>query len=286
MECQWIFIMTLVYNFPMIKTNWHTHTARCGHAIGTDEEYVTAAIQAGVKTLGFSDHAPYREPFPPERMNYEQLDEYCDSVLTLKEKYKDQISIHLGMELECYQSEWDDLMAYRKRMDYCILGQHQITFNGLSSYSLYTGNELMQYADQIEYACRHGLCDYIAHPDVCMWSYPVIDESVRTIASRIAEISAAYDVPLEINCGSGVRSGMKEYDDGLRYAYPVRIFFEEAAKHNCRTVLGLDIHDPQLFFTDEYINRALSVVEGLDLNIVEDLDLVSEAAARKKKIFG
>ena len=41
----------------MIKANYHTHTARCGHAIGTDEEYVQAAIQAGLKTLGFSDHA-------------------------------------------------------------------------------------------------------------------------------------------------------------------------------------------------------------------------------------
>ena len=60
----------------MIKTNWHTHTTRCGHAVGTDEEYVKAAIKAGLHTLGFSDHAPYREPFPPERMNFEQLEEY------------------------------------------------------------------------------------------------------------------------------------------------------------------------------------------------------------------
>jgi Histidinol phosphatase and related hydrolases of the PHP family len=40
----------------MIQTNWHTHTSRCGHAVGTDEEYVQAAIQGGLKTLGFSDH--------------------------------------------------------------------------------------------------------------------------------------------------------------------------------------------------------------------------------------
>lgn len=24
----------------MIKANYHTHTARCGHAIGADEEYM------------------------------------------------------------------------------------------------------------------------------------------------------------------------------------------------------------------------------------------------------
>ena len=81
----------------MIKTNWHTHTTRCGHAVGTDEEYVKAAIKAGLHTLGFSDHAPYREPFPPERMNYEQLDEYKQSILDLKQKYAGQIDIHLGM---------------------------------------------------------------------------------------------------------------------------------------------------------------------------------------------
>lgn len=268
----------------MIKTNWHTHTSRCGHAIGTDEEYVQAAIKAGLKTLGFSDHAPYREPFPPERMNYEQLEDYVQSVLLLKEKYKDQIDLHLGMEVECYQNEWEDLSRYRKKMEYCILGQHQLEFNGISSYQLRDGNGLKYYVDQIGYACEHGLCDYIAHPDVCMWSYPRIDDSVRKAAERIAEIAAEYDMPLEINCGSGVRTGLTEYADGMRYPYPVRIFFEEAAKHHCKAVLGLDIHDPKLFFTDEYINRALSVVNDLDLTIIEDFDIIV-AAEKRKKLF-
>ena len=39
--------------------NYHTHTARCGHAAGTEDEYVQQAIQSGLKILGFSDHTPY-----------------------------------------------------------------------------------------------------------------------------------------------------------------------------------------------------------------------------------
>ena len=39
--------------------NYHTHTARCRHASGEDREYVLAAVQSGVKILGFSDHAPF-----------------------------------------------------------------------------------------------------------------------------------------------------------------------------------------------------------------------------------
>ena len=37
----------------------HTHTFRCGHASGTEREYIENAIAAGFDTLGFSDHAPY-----------------------------------------------------------------------------------------------------------------------------------------------------------------------------------------------------------------------------------
>ena len=40
----------------MIRNNYHTHTFRCGHAIGNDEEYVIEAIGMGLHTLGFSDH--------------------------------------------------------------------------------------------------------------------------------------------------------------------------------------------------------------------------------------
>ena len=36
--------------------NYHTHTSRCRHATGTDEEYIQKAIAEGVKILGFSDN--------------------------------------------------------------------------------------------------------------------------------------------------------------------------------------------------------------------------------------
>jgi len=73
------------------------------------------------------------------------------------------------------------------------------------------------------------LCDYIAHPDVILWGYPRQDESVREVAGMIADISLRYNMPLELNCGSGVRKE-REYEDGRKYPYPNRIFFEEFSK--------------------------------------------------------
>ena len=42
--------------------NYHTHTPRCRHAQGTEEEYAQAAVNAGMEILGFSDHTPYWFP--------------------------------------------------------------------------------------------------------------------------------------------------------------------------------------------------------------------------------
>ena len=78
--------------------NYHTHTYRCGHAGGDDEQYVRAAIAAGYQILGFSDHAPYPGVVHRgDRMNMEELDGYITSINHLKEKYADQIEIKLGL---------------------------------------------------------------------------------------------------------------------------------------------------------------------------------------------
>ena len=58
----------------MQKFNLHTHTFRCGHASGTDDQMVLSAIEAGFEQLGFSDHMPYPElHLPTCRMAYDQL---------------------------------------------------------------------------------------------------------------------------------------------------------------------------------------------------------------------
>ena len=55
-------------------TNYHTHTTRCGHAEGTEEEYILTALRCGYKVLGFSDHTPWAYATPtadgtPSRWN-------------------------------------------------------------------------------------------------------------------------------------------------------------------------------------------------------------------------
>lgn len=268
----------------MLINNWHTHTYRCGHARGTDEEYVVAAIEAGIKKLGFSDHTPY--PGVPKdgvRMDYSEADEYIASILNLKEKYKDKIEIYVGMEVEYYEDFLDILEEFRRKLDYMILGQHGFNVEAEHSYGITDREGLLRYCELVEKGCASGLIDYMAHPDVCLWSYPRIDENVREVAQRIATAAKKYDLPVEINCGSGVLRGKRRYEDEVRYPYPNREFFKIFAENYCDVVVGLDIHDPELFKTDEYLNKALSVVEGLGCRIIDDYDLIAAAQKRKRE---
>ena len=88
-----------------MKTNYHTHTTRCMHATGSDEDYVLSAIKGGYQELGFSDHTPWKyhtDYVADMRMLPEELPGYVESLRSLREKYQDQISIKIGLECEYF----------------------------------------------------------------------------------------------------------------------------------------------------------------------------------------
>ena len=76
--------------------NYHTHTKRCNHATGEEREYIETAIQGGLKSLGFSDHAPYIFPDGHQsffRMKQDQLHEYAETVRALAKEYEKDIRV-------------------------------------------------------------------------------------------------------------------------------------------------------------------------------------------------
>lgn len=112
-----------------MKTNYHTHTTRCMHAVGDDEDYVRSAIKGGFQELGFSDHGPwkYHTDFVSDiRMLPEDLPEYIESIRALKEKYRNQISIKIGLEYEYFPEyiHWLKEIIKEYRLDYILFGNH------------------------------------------------------------------------------------------------------------------------------------------------------------------
>ena len=114
-------------------TNYHTHTTRCGHAEGTEEEYILTALRCGFKVLGFSDHTPWAYATPGFvsriRMLPSQLDDYVLTLRGLREKYADKLHIRIGLEAEYFPAYLGWLKEEMERLgiEYLILGCHYDT---------------------------------------------------------------------------------------------------------------------------------------------------------------
>ncbi len=249
--------------------NYHTHTYRCGHASGDDEEYILAAIKAGYKTLGFADHAPYKDyPLPSSHMDISMFDEYVDSISILKEKYKDQIDIKIGLESEYYKANHDERVMLHDRLDYLILGQHFL--DPEASVSFFKNNseeEILEYGKLVCEALDTGLFMYLAHPDVFMSKQENFTKACVDVARMIASKCVDLDIPVELNVHN-VRKGKHLISNKEEYFYPNKSFWTIMSEYPIKVLLGIDAHKPEDLLDFDAIEKSLNEVSDLNLNFI------------------
>ena len=251
--------------------NYHTHTMRCNHAVGTEEEYVTAGIKAGLKILGFSDHAPY--PFDGGwyshiRMCPQELGEYAGKVLALGKQYKDQLHICLGAEIEYFPKFWQEQISMLRDtgIEYLLLGQHWSTYQEKGHYNgalTHREDLLADYCRSIRDGMQTGMITYIAHPDLINFTGDT--KVYRHHMIQLCRDAQSCGTPLEINL-LGIRSGRN---------YPNRCFWELAAEAGCKVVLGCDAHNPKGLLDPASEAVASDMANTLGLDILQSIPFQS-----------
>ena len=257
-----------------MKTNYHTHTARCKHAIGEDEEYVKAAIKGGFKILGFSDHTPwaYKDGFVPRiRMEMKEFGEYCASVRALREKYKDQIEILLGVEAEYFPEYMDSFTQMLKdyQLDYVIFGNHFYPDdqNGVYLGGVTNQDEMLKlYVKNAIEGLETGLYSYLAHPDLFMRGRKVFDELAKEASYQICNYAKQHDVVLEYNL-EGARISKEDHN----VFYPYQAFWEIASEVGNKVIVGVDAHNPYSLERHDLYDAAMQNLKDLGLEIVTEL---------------
>lgn len=256
--------------------NYHSHTARCGHAWGTDEAFVEAAIAAGFSVLGFSEHAPwpftdgYQESDARQRIRVEELDAYLSDMQALKERYADQIQIRIGLECEYFPQYFDWLKTVKPRLDYLLLGVH-CADRDEHLHHYYARSTQPEQVQEYLRCClvgmESGLFAYLAHPELCLADYPQYDGVCRDMIHSICRLAKQLDMPLEYNL-YGVDKQGRGRQKGL--GYPCALFWETAAEYGCRAIIGVDAHRPEHFNRQRFLT-AREYLTSLGLRLIDTI---------------
>lgn len=254
-----------------MKFNLHTHTTRCHHAKGSDEEFVLKAIDAGYEMIGFSDHAPYLFPnnyYSNFRVELEDADDYVRSIRYLQDKYRNQIDIKLGFEVEYYPELIDREIEYLKKFnyDYLLLAQH-FTDNEYEKWAKYSGNKtdnpaiLDKYISQLILGAKSGNFTYVCHPDLINFTG---DRKIYKAKMRhLCEVLKTINIPLEYNF----------YGYYTDRQYPNDDFWTIVSEVGNPVVVGLDAHFTYVY-GDDRLNKMLEHMNELGLKPIEEIKLI------------
>ncbi|MBR6027826.1 MAG: histidinol-phosphatase [Clostridia bacterium] len=263
-----------------MKANYHCHTPRCHHAVGSEEEYVQAAIDAGFDVLGFSDHAPwpYRSGYQSGiRMGMDELSGYLDAVRRVKDQFRDDIVIHVGLEAEYFPRYRDHLHALLDQVvGYYLLGQHSIECDEdedplWTARSCEADDEMvLRFAERLTEGMRTGLYACVAHPDIYMRRRLPGDfsKACEQAAEMIAQCAMEMDIPLEYNL-----LGRKYQLEGEQGGYPNMDFWLHISRYPVRTIVGVDAHHPQLLREASLWEEGHQALRSLGFTVMDRLPM-------------
>lgn len=228
-------------------TNFHTHTRFCDGK-NTPEEMVLTALEKGFSALGFSGHG-----YTPFDLRYclKDTPAYIAEVNRLKEAYRGQIEIFLGIEEDALSPAGNGPFAYRIGSCHYLLVEgeyHPLDSSRdhlLRCLSRFGGDPAALAECYFDTFCgyiRRHRPEIIGHFDLITKfdeaDAPIFSDSVayRRIAVRAAEEIARSGGLIEVNTGAMAR--------GLRTSpYPAAEILHIVRQADAPLILSSDCHD-------------------------------------------
>ncbi len=240
--------------------DYHTHHARCGHAEGSLEDYVRRGIELGLDQLGLSDHMPllHVDPadyYPGMAMAMEELPRYVEECLALKDRYKGDIDIRVGLEgdfIEGYEADIERIVQMYP-WDYVIGSVHFLGRWDISDsrqLEEWKGRDVdevyRRYYDAVQKAAKSGFYDYIGHIDVIKRFGYLPASDLSGLEKETLDVIKERDLAIELNA-SGLRMPIGEM-------FPGRRMLEYCLEREIPLTVGSDAHQPERLA--QYLDQA------------------------------
>lgn len=229
--------------------DYHMHTPRCNHAVGSVHEYAQAAVDAGLSEIGMSDHSPMPNGFDKAwRMDEAELESFITEVEAAQAEFKDRLIIRAALEVDFYPGA-EDYIRHLSNLydwDYLMGSVHFIGdwgFDNPDAMDKWKNANIEQvycdYFKLVELSAQTGLFDTIGHPDLIKkFGFRVPGVSLRVEAAEDAMLQAikAANTALEIS-SAGLRKPVTEI-------YPHERIVGKAAQLGIPFSYGSDAHAP------------------------------------------
>lgn len=229
--------------------DYHMHTPRCNHAIGSIRDYAEAAVQLGLKEIGMSDHSPMPNGFDKQwRMAHAELPDYLTELDETRQTYSGRLAIRRGLEADFHpgtEAYVADMIAAHD-WDYVIGSVHYIGdwgFDNPDAIEAWKHRDIEDaycaYFELVGASAETGMFDIIGHPDLIKkFGHRPPPDSQRVDAAEDAMLAAvkASGAALEIS-SAGLRKPVGE-------VYPHGRILAKAAAMGIPFAFGSDAHAP------------------------------------------
>ncbi|RUM70763.1 MAG: histidinol phosphate phosphatase [Sulfurovum sp.] len=222
-----------------MRIDLHNHTTRCNHAKGSMDAYIEQAIKLEIDIYGFSEHAPMNFD-SYYRLDFNQMNAYENDVLDLRERYKNDIKILLGYEVD-YLKGYMDERVLKSEVDYLIGSVHFIGKWGFDNPEFkheYQKREIDQiwqeYFDNIEAMAKTGYFNIVGHLDLIKIFNFIPKKDIRLIAQNALKAIKKSNMVIELN-SAGLRKPIKEI-------YPSPLLLEMAYELDIPITFSSDAH--------------------------------------------
>lgn len=215
--------------------------------------YVQTALENGVEEICVTDHMPLIGSDAGDRIPHGKVEEYCWRVRETAEKYKGQLSVKLGIEIDYHPTVTDQIEAVLKAGDFdFVIGSSHLhvlpewnAFRAGSTRNTYVEETLRNTIA----AAKSGYFDAIAHLDLYHWNFsnpvrfPLIDDGFSEqkhdeLIDRTLDTIREAGLYLELNPHLAASTGSVES------LYPSASIVERALTKGMKFSYGSDSHTP------------------------------------------
>ena len=231
-------------------TDYHTHTFRCGHAVGVLSEYIESAIAKGIGEIGLTDHLWLYFEEPQKRdlrwaMPEDQYAEHYAEMVAMRERYRGEINVRISVEADYIEGEEARLKRILDRFEFdYVLG----SVHFLDGWLIDDPEQAHRYREErvaeiyrryyrlLQKAIAFGAFDLLAHFDLPKKFGFLPEEDLSDIVGETLDTVREADLAIEVST-AGLRKPAGEL-------YPSAWILREMNHRGIPISLSSDAHDP------------------------------------------